>query len=445
MKRGKSKELLIEHLKEYIPFVLKDKKMSDEIITHLNSEYNVDKGSFMYMLSDYNVLADQDISFIGLLTEQISLKVDGAINDLDISDWFNDYEIKAMRKYVYADDTKDDEITLPFVFENAIDLGDGVIAVAVDNIIIARLRKYHLLTYNFEIQREAKIVNIGGENRKIMKIVHTNVNEMKELILEGKLMKTALAYNCAVDTSDDESGLEMFYDDSKRTLTVYEGTQIDIVDGTHRTEAFYEAYKKNRDIDGRTIVHFTNYTTKQAQNYQVQLSKQTPIPKARIDMLKENTHSTTLVNRLNAEGQLRDKISVNGRSMKKDIQLVVFEDLVNGFEMYWKPEKPRDINKIKDTFNEYLEYALEYFDELDEKNIYKKLLLDKKLFIGHISLAKKMIDEDISFEKINTILDNCVREDIETLLDIKGKLIKNKSSNKPYHDLSVYFTNLIKK
>src|SRR5690606_30735444 len=203
----------------------------------------------------------------------------------DLNNWFNPIEIKRFRQFVRDNKSDSDSISLPQVFENVVHLGRGVYQVAIDYSIIARMYKYGLLRYNENIQREGRLRKVNGEYKTEIKVYHKNVKEIKNEVLNEELDFTALAYNCAVDTTDDESGYELLFDPVNNTLTITKGTIIDILDGTHRTmgiyEAYQEAFKEGKTIEGKITVFFSNYTEERAKKYQVSLAKATPFNKAR--------------------------------------------------------------------------------------------------------------------------------------------------------------------
>lgn len=443
MKRGKDRDLLIEYLKIYVPLLLNNKKMLEEVSSHLDEVHGIEKGFLLYFLSDFKILSDQEDSIIGLIAEQISLKIPESQKYLNIEEWFNAYEIKAMHNYVYISPISYDEITLPYTFEDVTDLGDGVFCVPVENSVIARLRKYHLLNYNFDNQREAKLIRVGDTFKKVMNIFYRNIEEMIDLILRRKLVKTALAYNCVVDSSKGDMG-EFTYNEKDKTLTVHEGTKIDVIDGAHRTIAFYEAYKANPDIKGKTVVFFTNYTPKQARTYQAQLAKQTPISKQRAEQLEEDSHTITLINRLNSEGVLQDRISLDDRYGSIGDSFVSQTDLKNGFNEFWKPSTHKEISVIMEAFNEYLEEYSAYYNSFTKEDRDKLELFNRRMFIGNIILARKMFEDDIPFEKLPEFLNNYTAEDNTKLLEFKEKIAKNKNAKRTYKEMVTFFESLIR-
>lgn len=403
MKSSKDREKLISTLSKFIPVIMEDSNSVHEISTHLSRKYNIDLGRLMYFFNNPARLEESESAELALIAEQIGLKLN-EVEELKLSNWFNINEIKEIRQFYYVDESKKDKLELPLVFENVAYLGDGVYQVPVEFKTIARMYKYDLLNYNFEIQREGRLKRVGNEVIQEMKVYKKNVNEIKERVLQGKLKKTALAYNCATDTSEDETEQEIIYNDKEHTLTITNGTRIDILDGAHRTMGIYEAYMENADIEGKITVLFSNYTTAQAREYQVELAKATPFNKARAEYLARERKSDILVDRLRAEGMLRgNAISTTSTVNRSTNQYTTARVLSNAFDKHWKPEKPSQINKIMTKFNEYLDILFEYYDEYKEDT--NNLLFSKLFFIGHVILAKSMLDKNIPYEQLNTILD----------------------------------------
>lgn len=403
MKYSKNREELISTLSKYIPVIMEDSNSVDEISTHLSKKHNIDLGRLMYYFNDPTRLEEAESPELALIAEQIELKLNEA-EELNLNNWFNLNEIKEIRQFYYVDESKKDKIELPLVFENAAYLGDGVYQVPVDYNVIARLYKYDLLNYNFEIQREGRLKKVGNEIIQEVKIYRKNVNEIKERVLRGIQKKTALAYNCAVDTSEDESEQELIFDEKNHTLTITKGTRIDILDGTHRTLGIYEAYIENPQIEGKMTVFFSNYTTQQAREYQVEISKATPFNQARAKELAQERLSDELVGRLKSEGMLKGRISSTNTVNRNLYQLTTSSILSDAFDKHWKPEKRSEIRKIMSEFNSYLEYLFEYYDEyIDDKD---NLLFSKLFFVGHVILAKKMYDAKVPYKVLNEKLDN---------------------------------------
>ena len=403
MKYNKTREDLTFAVAKYIPILIDDSKKVDEIAAHLSEKHGIDSGRLGYFLNDPSRLSEADTSELALISEQIYLKLEEA-EELSISSWFNVNEIKEIRQYYYVNESNKDKIELPLTFENVIDLGNNTYLVAIDLTMIARMKKYGLLYYNSEIQREARVKKVGDKIREEANVIRKKVVEIKKRVLTGIQEKTTLAYNCAVYTTEHESEQELIYDEKENTLTITEGTRIDILDGMHRSAGIYEAYLENPNIIGKMPVLIGNMSTEQAKEYQVELAKATPISKARITALAERRYADELVKTLKYKGKLAGKISDDNIVYKNVNQLTTSFVLANAFDTNWRPEKRSVIPKIIEKFNTYLEYLFEEYEEFinDPDN----LLFSKRFFAGHVVLAKLMDENNIPYENLNEILDN---------------------------------------
>lgn len=400
MKLGKTRDKLIETIIPHIHKVLENDNNVREIADALE-KHNIQLGSIMAYLNDGERLYDAELNELALIAEQIYLKGSNT-EELELSLWFNESEIKEIRQYYKENSATADMIELPLTFENVANLGDNVYSAALDYSTIARMYKYGLLNYNFEIQREGRKVKRGNEVIQKPKIYSKNVKEIKELVLKNKLKKTALAYNCATDTTDDPSGYEILFDDKNNKLTITEGTRIDILDGAHRTRGILEAYKENPEIQGKLVVLFSNMTTAEAKQYQAELAKATPFNKARAKELSEENPASEVVKRLNSQGELKDRISSIARLQRSMGEVTSYEIMADAIDKFYAPKKRIEVKDITNTINGYMDYLFGYFDEQlqDENN----LLFERTFFRGHILLSKRMKDANRDFEDLKEIL-----------------------------------------
>lgn len=398
--KGKTKKDLVETIIPHTISILQDNNKIKEIASALK-KYNISLGTIVSYLNDGDKLYDVETYEVALFGEQIYLKGNNT-SELELSLWFNESEIKEIRQYYKEDIATADKIELPLTFENVAYLGDGVYSVPLDYSVIARMYKYGLLNYNFEIQREGRKVKRGNEVIQKPKLQMKNVNEIKDLLIKKKLKKTALAYNCATDTTDDESGYELLFDEKQNKLTITEGTRIDILDGAHRSRGILEAYNENPNLEGKIVVLFSNYTTAEAKEYQVELAKQTPFNRGRAKELANESMSNEVVKRLNSEGELKNRISSIARLQRSLGEVTSYEILSDAIDKFYSPKKRIEVKDITKTINEYMDYLFGYFDEhLKSEN---NLLFERTFFRGHILLSKRMKDNNIDFEMLNKVL-----------------------------------------
>ena len=406
------------------------------------SKYQISEGRVEKVLSKPELLKD-DLRELALFTEQFYMK--SGIQDLNIDNWFTKSEMKESRQFDYNLENNIDDIEFPLEIKNVNIVGNGVYVGSLDIKTVAKLMKSQLLNYNFEIQRQAAQIKRSEHFILTPTINKKNVKEMKNLLLKGELIHTTLAFNAATQTSD--SGEELVYNSKTNSLTITEGTRLDILDGYHRCLASRQAIKANPDLDFRFIVIFSNYTTKQAQQYQAQLAKATPIPKARVQELEANRLSDTVVQMLKAESELKGRISSSKGKMNITAgDLVSYSVLSEAIDREFDMKVKLDTYEVTEHLTKFFEFLFGYYpEEFTSGKINESLMTYNKMFAGYIALAAKMKNENIELKKLKSILDNIdfSREnELWKELGItnsEGKIVGNTDENK----ISKYFKGLI--
>ncbi len=399
MKIGKTRELLIEDIKAKIPLLVQNDLILDEISIQLN-RYNINIGNILEMINDEDVLRETNLHELLLLGEQLNVKF--GESDIEwINEWLNPSEIKELRFYK-RESPYEDIITLPYTFEHVIKTGHHEFAVVIPNVIIGKLWMSGISMYNPNIQRQAKKKKLKNEIIEVMNLNPKSLREIEKQTLNGDLITSTLRYNAKVGTGNE--GVELFYDEKDKSLTVLEGTTLDVLDGAHRTFSIYNAYMKKTDLPGNMIVIFSNMTEAQCKRVQVDMAKANPIPKPRLQELAKDKLSDEVVIELKVDGELKGRITSSSNVKYSYGEVVTFSELSNAIDKSFKIENRLDVGKIAKVINEYMMYLFAYYkDSLNDKN---SLLFKNRMFIGHMELAARMHEEKIPFEILNNYLDH---------------------------------------
>ncbi|MEK4757958.1 hypothetical protein NSS69_08295 [Macrococcus sp. FSL W8-0367] len=155
---------------------------------------------------------------------------------------------------------------------------------------LAELLDAGVINYNFDIQREAKLEIRTNEIIKRPTINRQNVNEMTQHLLNDTLKESTIYLNAAPKTS--KSGDELVYNCAEYSLTITEGTRLDVLDGFHRILATQLASRTNLELDFEFNVMFANFTTQEALNWQVQHSKATAWSKNRVVEMQQGSRAS---------------------------------------------------------------------------------------------------------------------------------------------------------
>lgn len=353
MKIGKTRELLVEEIKAKIPLIVQNDVFLDEISIQLN-RHNINIGNILEMINDVDVLSEANLFELLLLGEQFNLKLE-EYNCNWLEEWLNPSEIKELRLYI-RESPYEDIITLPYSFENVIKTGHNEFTVVIPNAIIGKLWMSGITMYNPNIQRQAKKKKLKNEIIEVMNLNPKSLREIEKQTLNGDLITSTLRYNAKVGTGNE--GLELFYDEKEKTLTLLEGTILDVLDGAHRTFSIYNAYMKKTELEGNMIVIISNMTEAQCKRVQVDMAKANPIPKPRLQELAKDKLSDEVVIELKVEGELKGRITSNSNIKYSYGEVVTFSELSNAINNSFELESRIEVVKIAKVINEYMMYLL---------------------------------------------------------------------------------------
>jgi len=160
---------------------------------------------------------------------------------------------------------------------------------------------------------------------------------------------------------------------------------------------------KKADLEGSMIVIFSNMTEAQCKRVQVDMAKANPIPKPRLQELAKDKLSDEVVIELKAEGELKGRITSNSNVKYSYGEVVTFSELSNAIDDSFKIDNRLEVINVVKIINEYMMYLFAYY----KANLMDKhsLLFKSRMFIGHIELAARMFEKNISFDQLRKYLD----------------------------------------
>lgn len=401
VKQVERSELLGEIL-EVIDLVASDTKGVSDIKAEL-TKYRITGGRVEEVLNNPENLYE-DLRELALFTEQFYLKTGN--EKINPNKWFTESEMKTSRSFDYIIENTEEEVTLPLELRVLPGHDGGYMAVESYELIAKLMKSQKVLSYDFAIQRQGTKIKRKDEMIIVPTVNKKNVKEIKELLLKGDLKRTTITLNAATQTSD--SGEELVYNPKTGTVTITEGTKLNILDGYHRCLASLQAYEKNPDLDVHFNLNITNYTTKQAQEWQAETAKGTPLTKGRIQEMEASRLSDNVVQLLKTESELKGRISSStGKINTTAGDLVSYTVLSDAIDREFKMKvkfETYDVAKYLGTFFEYL-FGM-YPDEFMENKNRNSLMSYNKMFAGYIALASKMKNEGMGLEKLKSILDS---------------------------------------
>ncbi|MED1789062.1 DNA sulfur modification protein DndB [Brevibacillus laterosporus] len=325
---------------------------------------------------------------------------------VEAQNYFTSNEINEVKLMEIVSESIENESLLPYTFTEAKQFELDDYDTFITEKQIYELVEGNIIQYNFDTQREAKIIRTSSSPTGIIKVPKLNeeaVKEITKLILAGKLVRTNITLNARLNSSD--SGQELLFNQKDKTLTVTEGTKLDCLDGFHRLTALVNALKVNPDIKMTFGLRIVNYSTKKAQILFSQINTFTSQSASRLAEMRQS-FSSYVVKQLREESVIGDKIS-SSDSLSFD-QLVTFNVLDSAIDENFHPtniiEAKNVVDILKETFDSIaMKYPNEFIVEVD--NSKKETVVNQnQMFNVYVMLAKKLNDLDLPLSDITKVL-----------------------------------------
>ena len=327
---------------------------------------------FTQGLQDALKLTDNNNNNIGLEDE---------ILKLDVEQYFTVSEHKYFSEQKYPAENQEG---YPYIFRNMLKVADGHYMGIISAQDLALIDKANDIIYNFNTQRNAKVDVFG------IKRININIKKIQEItdnLLNGRQFADEIKINILRNGEDD-----ITFDTNDGVvgdLNVVCG-EMDIFDGFHRKTANQLAIIKNPDLQFNWKLTITNFTEQKAQDFMVQINKQTPIKKEYINTLDKNKIENLVVDFIvdNPSFELSDKIKNTEQELKfngytkKSLLAVAIAD--NYGDLLLQKSKAKI---VADWIVDFLNYISEYLN----KNNYSA---NKYIFLSYIALSRKLYGND---------------------------------------------------
>lgn len=317
-----------------------------------------------------------------------------------------------------------EESGYPYVLNNMLKVTDGQYLGVISAKQLSKLDKD--IVYNFNTQRDAKVDIFGIKN---ININRKKINDIKTRILSGQQFPDSIKINVLRDGNDDvefltENGII-------GTLKIKSG-EMDIFDGFHRKTASQMALLENPDLDLNWEIIVTNFTEKRAQDFMVQIDKQTRIKQEYIKGLDKTKFENLAVDLIidNPLFELSDKIKLSDQELrfggytKKSLLATAIKD--NFSDILTNKIKTREVS---DWIVEFLNYISDFLNEKDYST-------NKYMFMSYIALSKNMYRIDTwknSTNKIFSDFDFSLKNgSLDFLKKIDNQYIKKHEKDKIY-------------
>ena len=341
---------------------------------------------------------------------------------------------------------KEKEFFVLKTFKDVIDLGNNKYLTHLSAEEIGKMWEKEELCYYVPIQRGLKYRKINNKIKEETIKKQSNISEMQNLILKGQLGTTQLTFNVL----DNGKGL-INYNKDKRELFV-KGT-IALLDGNHRVQSCYRAYKSAQILGDEELIKsvnstifpvmLTHYDDSKAKIVFSQMSKNLKISKSLAESFDSTKASNRIILRLNEHSTLKGMIDVRKNTIaKNDMEHIVSFNTLKlaideSFPSIKNESEEMEIYMFLSSFFNELFSLFPHMRNGEERILIKEESLECEniMFHAYISLAEDLYMkrksgkwkeelkalEEIDFSKSNSIWDCIIKEGKESYTIINTK------------------------
>ena len=322
-----------------------------------------------------------------------------------INQYFTDVEIKMYTGQKY----QQEEFNFPIKF-HLIKITDEQYIGKTTAQFLMKLRSSQLINYNADTQRALRIILQGGTKILRPYINDKAVEEIDNCFSERIFIPNMLTLNI----NPDDENAEYEYNERTETLTVYNITSFDIVDGYHRYLGLSRNYDRDNNWDYPMMLQVSAFSTGRAKQLIFQEDHKTKMKE--IDSASYNQYDAgnMVVNRLNTDTDcnLNGKLNVNGGLISPGLM----GGVINKLYFPKKPER-KEIISVTKNIKQQLNLFTEEHDEFLENK-----------WLGHeIIIILYGIYNNYTADQIYAALQNISKENKSTLnaiRDINNKVVK---------------------
>lgn len=380
------------NIKEVVGTELRKRNLDSPIII-LSSEIIMRNAKVEQLVKE----EDNDIKYLYFFTDALNKAFKAQDDSYDIiilENYFLKSEVEELKDYVAKDKQ---EKVYPVTIENITKINDHHYLGTISGKELHRLNSAKVIIYNPKTQRDPKITKHGEKIR----MFQNKISEISQQLQDKTYEPDELIWNIL------QNGNEKYdYNNKSRTLTIFEGSIINVVDGQNRKEANSDAMHKNPDLDHIWVVSILNVSELKAHEIMVQKNKQTPMSKEWLGTKDYNKPENRVLNIMSDEKskifdimkETDTHITKNQALVKKsNIALAISE--IYGDDLVINDEVDGDnVRIIGRWLAEFFDYMIKLYSyDFKEKPYEVKeysFINWKNMFYGYVALSKVLKDKE---------------------------------------------------
>ena len=382
-------------IKEYLKTKFIDK--------NLLSSYSVKILSKRLELETLDIKNDKELFVLYVFTEGLQealrlkdrngepIGLEEEINKLDTKDYFTASEQQYFSQHKYI---AEKEEGYPYTFLNMLKVSDGHYTGIISAQDLALIDRANDIIYNFNTQRNAKIDMFGI---KRINVNSKKIQEIAENLLSGKQFADEIKINILRNGDDEIEFLST--DGVVGELKVISG-EMNIFDGFHRKTANQLAVIKNPELQFNWKLTITNFTEQKAQDFMVQINKQTPIKKEYINTLDKSKIENLVVDLIidNPLFELSDKIKNTEQELKYDgytKKSLLATAIADNYS---------DLLTNKSMAKSVADWVVNFLNHISQFLSKNDFSTNKYMFMAYIGLSRKLYRVDNWTQTVSKLL-----------------------------------------
>ncbi len=412
------REQLEEQLHLIINEYATDKQIHEEIVGNMKNK-NVSPGETRAILtqSSLHPLETMDIGLIYTLTKNFYKATGRGI--LNPENYFYKNEIEEGNKWKRP---KPNIVIEDLTLSNFIQVDSDQWIGTMSSQQLGRLYNNGRILYRPETQRGLKLIK---SKDSILYRIDYNldaINNISDMILNGEFIANTITLNVLRDGNDT-----ILYDPISSELEIGRRSEIDVVDGFHRSYGLLKALVVNPNLDFNWEIRVVNWDIAKAQRFIYQEDYKTPLRKEYKESLSQARLESTVVNNLNEapHNEMQFKIATDINAIAHNRAYIMFNTMADAVKDNFKIQSQRDVRNITsflvDFFNELIGKFISDFNNISRSQA-KSYVTIPNMFIGFTAIAGKLYNKDnwqhllnVTMESIDFTKQNPIWEEINVL------------------------------
>lgn len=384
-------EILKDILQQKVALIKRDLPSTafNSIVEWANIHYKMKHGIVVETLNGYKPIDTLSYEELYKLMTSIKYGLDKWSTQIDLGDLREDTYFTKTEKDLYQEPVKYENLDKDLVFDEFVEVvPNQKYSVKMTLKQHGDIRKIGRARYNPETQRDLIEVVSNGIKYDKIDINTKSVENIKDLIISGDFECDDLTFNINTDINTDISMLPRVVGNK---LIIPKEAIMDVLDGWHRSQAFYLTYLTNPDVEFTFGVKIVIWNTAKATQFILLQDKKNHLKQTQTKRIDKNDAANFIIDQLKMDNNFYLRSNLNKQS-QYDLNIIIND--------IFAPVK----SKIKDNID-LSKLISEKMNELTyEKNMFDRQLSKEEWYV-YLYILKNTSNSGEFMKVINSIAD----------------------------------------